>query len=65
MICDVIINVTQQMMAKQHPWLQGLQYSILGQTMSFSLFQLKLLHNGVAHWVVISTFKCKPREINW
>ena len=67
MISDVVINVAEKMMAKQHPWLKGLQDPILGQTMSFRQFQsqpfVQILHNGVAHRVAISTFNCKPGEI--
>ena len=55
------------MMAKRYPWLKGLQDPILDQTMSFRRFQLQpfvqILHNGVTHWVAISTFNCKPGEI--
>ena len=62
MISDVVIN-----MAKGHPWLKGLQDPILGQTMSFRRFQsqpfVQILHDGVAHWVAISTFNCKPGNI--
>ena len=32
MISDVIINVAQQMMARQHFWLKGRQDPLLGQT---------------------------------
>ena len=67
MISDVVIDVAQKMMAKRHPWLKGLLDPILGQTKSFKRFQLQpfvqILHDGVAHWVVISTFNCKPGEI--
>ena len=67
MVSDVVIDVAQKMMAKRHPWLKGLQDPILDQTMSFRHFQsqpfVQILHNGVAHWVAISTFNCKPGEI--
>ena len=67
MISDVVINVAQKMMANRHPWLKGLQDPILGQTMSFRRFQsqpfVQILYDGVAHWVAISTFNCKPGEI--
>ena len=67
MISDVVIDVAQKMMAKRHPWLKGLLDPILGQTKSFRRFQLQpfaqILHDGVTHWVVISTFNCKPGEI--
>ena len=67
MISDVVINVAQKMMAKRHPCLKGLQDPILGQTMSFRRFQsqtfVQIFHDGVAHWVAISTFNFKPGEI--
>ena len=67
MISDVAIDVAQKMMEKQPPRLKGLQDPILGQTMSFRHFQSQpfgqILHDGVAHWVVISTLNCKSGEI--
>ena len=67
MISNVIINVDQQMMARQHLWLKGRQDPSLCQTMPFRRFQsqsfVQIPHDGATHWLAIRAFNSKLSEI--
>ena len=57
-ISDVIVNAAQSLLAKKFPDLAGLQDTILGPAMMFSLRAgdfIQIIHTGNAHWVTLST----------
>ena len=67
MLNESVIHVFQGMIQRQYPETGGLQDPILGQKLTFSIYRSKpfvqILHNGNYHWIAISTYDCKPREV--
>ena len=67
MLNDNIIQTFQQMLKIQYPDANGLQDPVLGQALSFAVYQttpfVQVLHDGSLHWVAISTYNCKEGEI--
>ncbi|XP_047131204.1 uncharacterized protein LOC124810404 [Hydra vulgaris] len=67
MLTDNIINAAQKMLLQQYPNTKGLQDPILGQNLSFAILKneefVQVLHDGCAHWFVISTVRCEPGHV--
>ena len=67
MLNDNIIQTFQQMLKIQYPDGNGLQDQVLGQALNFAVYQttpfVQVLHDGSLHWIAISTYKCKEREV--
>ena len=62
---DKIINASQQLLRKQYPQIGGLQNTLLGQNLSFSVERaefVQVLHAS-SHWLCISTIDCKMGEV--
>ncbi|XP_065648764.1 uncharacterized protein LOC136078033 isoform X2 [Hydra vulgaris] len=66
-LSDNVINMFQNMMKIQFKDINGLQDTILGQTLAFNTYNnipfVQVLHDGHSHWVAISTYRCKPGEV--
>ena len=66
MLYDNIIQTFQQMLKIQYPDANGLQDPVLGQALSFAVYQttpfVQVLHDGSLHWIAISTYNCKKGE---
>ena len=67
MLTDNVINVLQKMLKKQFPDTNGLQDPLLGQLLSYQIYQntpfVQVIHNGCYHWLWLSTYGCKQGEI--
>ena len=64
---DNVISGYQQLLKKQKP-VSGLQDTILGQSLQFSVESkefVQVLHVFGSHWVAISTVGCEKGEVNW
>ena len=62
-----IVNVSQQFLSAQFPYLEGLESVILGRTLAFNIEPdqfVQILHTGKGHWVTISTIGCTAGEVN-
>ena len=68
MLSDNVINAMQKMIATEYKNTNGLQDSVLGQTLNFKIYKSKpfvqVLHDGSLHWVTISTYGCEKGEVN-
>ena len=67
MLTDSVINVLQKMLKKQSPDVNGLPDPLLGQLLSYQIYQntafVQVIHNGCYHWLVFSTYRCNEGEI--
>ena len=64
---DTLINLGQNMLLKQHPQINGLQSTLLGQNFGFSPMPfefVQILHENENHWITISTIGCPASEVN-
>ena len=54
------------MIARQYPFECGLQETLCGEALRFKVCNqpfVQILHNGLRHWVCVSTYGCAPGEI--
>ena len=59
---DSLVNVVQQLIGKLYPRANGLQNTLLGQSMAFDVMRgefVQALHTGYGHWITISTYGCE------
>ena len=67
MLNDNVINAVQKMLHTQYPDIDGLQDTILGQTLNYEIYRSKpfvqILHDGNIHWLAISTINCSPGKV--
>ena len=67
MLNDNIIQTFQQMLKIQYREANGHQDPVLGQALSFAVYQttrfVQVLHDGSLHWIAISTYNCKEGEV--
>ena len=67
MLNDNIIQMFKQMLKIQYPDANDLQDPVLGQALSFAVYQtipfVQVLHDGSLHWIDISTYNCKEGEV--
>ena len=64
---DSLISLGQNMLLKQHPQINGLQSTLLGQNFSFSPMPfefVQILHEKGNHWITISTIGCPASTVN-
>ena len=64
---DVLMNLGQNLLRKQHPKMNGLQSVLLGQKFAFvPQFEefVQILHINGNYWITVSTVGCKPATIN-
>ena len=64
---DVLMNLGQNLLRKQHRKMDGLQSVLLGQKISFvPQFEefVQILHVNGNHCIMVSTIGCKPATIN-
>ena len=67
MLTDNIIDVLQKMLKKQFPDASGLQDPLLGQLLTYQIYQntpfVQVIQNGRYSWLAFSTYGCKQGEI--
>ena len=67
MLSDNVINLFQNMIKRKFKDANGLQDTVLGQTLQFDVQRNKpfvqILHDGRFHWVAISSYGCQEGEI--
>ena len=66
MLSDVVINLFQRMLKKQHPNVRGLQDTLLGNNLQFDVIKtsfVQILYTGSHHWIAISTLGCNKGEV--
>ena len=59
---DSFINAAQCLISDRFPRINGLQNTILGQSMSYEIKKgefVQIFHNGHGHWITISTYGCE------
>ena len=64
---DRLINLGQNMMKQQHPYINGLQSVLLGQNLSFIPQGddcVQILHEFGNHWITVSNIGYPPSTIN-
>ena len=64
---DNVIQTFQQMLKIQYPTANGLEDPVLGQALNFAVYQIipfvQVLHDGSLHWIAISTYNYKEKEV--
>ena len=64
---DNVINLLQKMLKQMFVDAMGLQDSVRGQNLSYDVYQsrpfVQVINNGQYHWLALSTYGCKEREI--
>ena len=68
MLTDEGINVAQSILHQQFPWVGGLEDTVLGPDMQFSVAaseSVQILHDGGLHWVCMSNIGCKGGSVRY
>lgn len=65
MLTDTHINAAQQLLAVQYPNMHGLQDTVLGTKLKFSIETdfIQVLHDGSLHWITASNIFCEDKSV--
>ena len=66
MLCDTDINAAQGILKHQFSVVEGLQDTLLGETLAYSVMpveMIQILHDGSMHWILISTINCADGHV--
>ena len=67
-LTDLSINYPQNMLHEQFPLFEGLEDTVLGPLLQFSVPRgefVQVLHDGKFHWVCVSNVGCQKGEVNY
>ena len=68
MLTDNAINIAQNILHHQYPLIGGLEDTVLGPCLNFSVARgkfVQILHDGSLHWVCVSNVGCtEPGSVN-
>ena len=68
MLTDNAINIAQNILHEQYPMTGGLEDTVLGPCLNFSVATgefVQVLHDGALHWICVSNIGCKePGSVN-
>ena len=65
-LSDSVINACQRLLKEAHPHVNGLQNTLLGQTLAFRVEPdefVQILHDGNIHWVCVTTIGSNKGEV--